>query len=584
MADTGIITRLFFRLLPVQIILVAVGSINSIIDGAIAGKFIGPAALSMIGLYYPMLKLMDTVNAVLVGGSQILCGQSLGRGELEKTRKIFSLDLIVTVAFSLLMTAAFLTVPGLIAKGLGADSTTADGLASYLRAMSFGIAGGMLASQLSVFLQLEQQEKRTYIGIGVMAALNISLNLLFVKVLDMGMFGLGLSTSISNWVFCIIQLSYYFTKKAAIRFELHGIEPGYLKEMLRIGIPGAVVQLCLTIRGVAMNKIILSFAGSDALAAYSAVGTFGCAYFAVTAGVASATRLLVSVYYGEEDRAGLLMIMKTALFKGVGLVAGVAAVSIALAGVFTGIFCTDSSSEVYSLTLQYFRMFPLSMPLSCVFVIFSNYYQCTDRMKIVNFSSVLDGVVGIVVTSLVLAPVLGAFGIWLSQIIAGFFPAAAILIYTVIVNRRLPRSIEDMLVLRSGFGVPEEDRMDISVRSEDDVLETSEAVIGFCTGHGLDYKRSYYSGLCIEEMAGNIVRHGFVRGRRNSVDIRVVLKDDRMLIRFKDTCKPFDPKEYAGLFTPEDKTHNIGIRMISRISTEMDYNYILGLNVLSISL
>ena len=53
----------------------------------------------------------------------------------------------------------------------------------------------------------------------------------------------------------------------------------------------------------------------------------------------------MSVYYVEEDRAGLLMIMKTALFKGVGLVAGVAAVSIALAGVFTGISCGDLRAE-----------------------------------------------------------------------------------------------------------------------------------------------------------------------------------------------------------------------------------------------
>lgn len=349
-------------------------------------------------------------------------------------------------------------MPTLIAKGLGADSETLDGLVAYLRAMSFGITGAMLASQLSVFLQLEQQEKRTYIGIAVMAVLNVSLNILFVKVLDMGMFGLGLSTSISSWVFCIIQATYYFTDKAAIRFSVRSIDFSYLKEMLRIGIPGAVVQLCLTIRGVAMNKLILHFAGTDALAAYSAVGTFGCAYFAVTAGVASATRLLVSVYSGEEDRAGLLMIMKTALFKGVGLVAGVAAVSIVLANVFTGIFCPDKSAEVYTLTLQYFRIFPLSMPLSCLFVIFANYYQCTDRMKIVNIASVLDGCVGIVVMSLILAPIAGALGIWIAQVAAGFFPLAAILIYTVIVGRRFPKSIEEMAGTSSATALSRERR------------------------------------------------------------------------------------------------------------------------------
>ncbi|MBR1663853.1 MAG: ATP-binding protein [Ruminococcus sp.] len=582
MHNSGIITRLFFRLLPVQIILVAIGSVNSIIDGAVAGKFIGPAALSVIGLYFPMLKLADTVNAVLVGGSQILCGKYLGRGELDKTRKVFSLDLFVTVCFSLVIVAAFLTVPGLIAKGLGADSKTLDGLTDYLKSMSFGVTGTMLASQLSVFLQLEQKEKLTYIGIAAMAVSNISLNLIFVKVLDMGMLGLGLSTSISSWLFCIIQASYYFTDKAAIRFERKSIDFSYFKEMIRIGMPGAVVQLCQTIRGMALNKIILAFAGTTALAAYSAVGTFGCAYFAVTAGVASATRLLVSVYVGEEDRAGLLMIMKTSIYKGIGLVSGVAFISILLAPLFTAIFCPDKGSEVYGLTLQYFRLFPFSMPLSCLFVIFSNYYQCIDRMKIVHVTSVLDGVVGITLMSLILAPFMGALGIWLSQIFAGFFPVGAILIYTCMVNKRFPTSIESLLVMRDDFGVPKEDRMDLTIRNEEEVLDTSKAVITFCKQHGIDHRRSFYSGLCIEEMAGNIVRHGFIAGRKNSMDIRVVMKNDSMLIRFKDTCKPFDPKEFSQMFTPEDKTHNIGIRMISRISTDMEYHYVLGLNVLSI--
>ena len=308
MADSKIITRLFFRLLPVQIILVAIGSINSIIDGMIAGKLIGAVALSVIGLYMPMLKLTDTVNAVIVGGSQIMCGQFLGKGELNKTSKVFSLDIVVTVIFSLLVSLLTLVIPAPIGKVLGANSETLSGITEYLRAMSFGITGTMLASQLSVFLQLEQQEKRTYIGIGAMAVSNIALNVLFVKALGMGIFGLGLSTSISSWLFCIIQATYYFTGKAAIRFSLKGLDFSYLKEMIRIGIPGAVVQLCLTVRGLALNTMIVRFAGNNALSAFSAVGTFGSVYYAATAGVASATRLLVSVYYGEEDRAGLVLI------------------------------------------------------------------------------------------------------------------------------------------------------------------------------------------------------------------------------------------------------------------------------------
>ena len=82
------------------------------------------------------------------------------------------------------------------------------------------------------------------------------------------------------------------------------------------------------------------------------------------------------------------------------------------------------------------------------------------------------------------------------------------------------------------------------------------------------------------------MQHGFKdkNGRtKNSIDICVVYKDRGILIRLKDNCKPFNPKERESIFIPgEDVTSNIGIRMIERISKHMEYQFVLGLNVLSV--
>jgi hypothetical protein len=48
---SDMITNLFFRLLPVQILLLAIGSINSVIDGVMASNFIGADAMTVTGLY-----------------------------------------------------------------------------------------------------------------------------------------------------------------------------------------------------------------------------------------------------------------------------------------------------------------------------------------------------------------------------------------------------------------------------------------------------------------------------------------------------------------------------------------------------
>lgn len=84
MKNTDIISKTFFKLLPIQIIMVAVSSINSIIDGVVATNMLSPLALSACGLFFPMIKLMDTINVTLLGGSQILCGQFIGRRRAPK--------------------------------------------------------------------------------------------------------------------------------------------------------------------------------------------------------------------------------------------------------------------------------------------------------------------------------------------------------------------------------------------------------------------------------------------------------------------------------------------------------------------
>lgn len=583
-SDPRMIERLFFRLMPVQILLVAIGSINSVIDGAMASSFIGPEAMTVTGLYMPLLKIFETVNTVLLIGSQILCGQFLGKNQVDRTRNVFSIDILTVVGFSVISTAACLIFPGGVAGALGADAATREGLAAYVAGMAPGILPMMLCAQLSAFLQLEQKQKRTYIGIFVMMAVNAALDYLFIVVLKRGLFGLGLATTVSYWAFFILLGSYYFGSKAVIKFSFKGMKAADLGRIISVGFPGAIVTLCLSLRGFAINAILLRYSGRDGVAALSALNTFGGLLYAVTAGVASTTRLLVSVYQGEEDRVGIVQIMKTALFRGVPLVAAVAAAVCALAVPLTLVFFRDQSSEVFRLTKLLFRIYPLCMPLSAICVIFINYFQSTSRMGIVNVLSIMDGAAGVCLSSLILAPLLGAPGVWIAHVINGVLTTLAILIYAAVKNKGFPRSFEELIVLPADFGVPPDQSLAVTIRLAEEVTETSGRVIEFCRGLGMDERSSFHAGLCLEEIAANVCEHGFKDGKKHSVEVRVVKKNEGMLLRVKDDCLAFDPKEAAEMMDPKDLTHNIGLRIVSGYAKNMYYNSALGLNVLSIEL
>ncbi len=143
----------FFKLLPVQIILVAVGSLNSIIDGAVAGNLIGPKALTAIGLFWPVIMCMNMVTAVLSGGTSILCGQFMGKNQIDRSKSVFTLDILMVCAVSVLLTLAALLVPGGMSFCLGAREEITGMLSDYLKGYAFGFLPILLSSQLSTFLQ-----------------------------------------------------------------------------------------------------------------------------------------------------------------------------------------------------------------------------------------------------------------------------------------------------------------------------------------------------------------------------------------------------------------------------------------------
>ena len=140
-----------------------------------------------------------------------------------------------------------------------------------------------------------------------------------------------------------------------------------------------------------------------------------------------------------------------------------------------------------------------------------------------------------------------------------------------------------MLVIPEGFGAGEKDRIDISVRKIDEVVDVSRQVIAFCAERGIDERRSNFAGLAMEEMAGNVVDHGFTKDKKeHSIDIRVTHRKDDVILRLRDNCIPFNPSEAAALMAPADGMKNVGIRIVYSLTTEIKYQNLLGTNVLTI--
>ncbi len=583
-ANATMITKVFLRLLPIQILLAAVGAVNGIVNSLFASNYVGTAAMSAVGQYAPIMQFVGAVSLMIVGGSQILCGKYMGKNQVSRTQSIFSLAIMITVLFS--MAVIILLVVGSLTdatKIMTKDDETRRILNQYILGQAIGILPSMLGQQMAAFLSLENQNFRTTLASLIFIAVNVVLNFLFVALLRWEAFGLALASSLGLWVFLFVQLQYYFSGKSLLKFKMRTVQARDAGEIIKIGFPGAISNGYQTLRRLIVNSLILTFVGGMGMSAFAAMDSFVGIFWAIPSGILAVSRMLMSVSIGEEDRRTLVDIMKTALYKMIWIMIICSALLIIFAVPITRMYYRDPSEPVYRMTIWSFRLLPICMPLSIIMMHFACYGQISGKQILVHILSALDGVICVAGFSAILVPLIGLNGVYIANIGNGLVCVIVIILYSVIKRKKFPRNMEEAMVIPDDFGVSEDERMDLTVKDMSQVVSISRQVQAFCEQRGIDARRCYLAGLFMEEMAGNVVDHGFTKDKKNhTVDIRVVHKEDTVILRIKDDCKPFDPAERAGIVDPEDITKNIGIRMVYSIADDISYQNILGLNVLTI--
>lgn len=118
---------------------------------------------------------------------------------------------------------------------------------------------------------------------------------------------------------------------------------------------------------------------------------------------------------------------------------------------------------------------------------------------------VVDGFFGVVCFSFLLIPALKMNSLYCANVLNGVLCVTIIIAFAVKDIKHFPRNMEDM-----------------SVREAGEVSAVSYQVEEFCLSRGVDRRRAMLSGLAMEDMAGNIVTHGFSSDNKNhSADIRV---------------------------------------------------------------
>ncbi|MBR3266010.1 MAG: ATP-binding protein [Erysipelotrichaceae bacterium] len=575
------ILELYFHLLPVQIFLCIANSLSSLINGLVTGNLLSATAMIALGLVTPLNNLIASIATIVSAGSGILCGKYMGTGEADKVNKVYSNALIVSTVCGVVVGAACFIFAVPIASLLGAHPEALADTATYIRGIALGIVPLLLIPSLMTFLQMCNRSSFSLFSTILLAIFNTILGLVAVKMMNGGIFGIGIATSLSRWLTVLVMFIYIRTQKNLVRFNPKGYETAIVKRMITLGSPAALAGALYSIRNVFINNYAFTTAGATAVNSLAILGAAGGFYDSFNVGVLNTTTMLASVFIGERDSRSLKDLIIVAVFVGECLGALKLLVTYGFGDRIAMLF--GAKDDVLPMATELLIFYAWSTPPNIITVILMAVYQSLGRVRFCNLLYPVNCIIVPLICCAVLAPVVGIRAIWSLYYLAEIVTLLCFYINACIRKKGLAKNMDDILYLDSDFDTA--NKYSISIDKIAEVISVSKQIQGFCLENGIDKKRSMLSGLCMEEMAANIVEHGFNMDKKeHTIDVFACVENDEVFLRLRDNCVPFDPHSQLQIYSEDDPAKNIGIKMVSKIAKEMNYQTTFGMNVLMIRL
>lgn len=568
------IKKMFRETYLTMIISYLAATIGIVIDGVVIGNFLGIEYTAAYGLAGPVLVFILAITGIFSNGCQNLCAVEMGRGDLKKANRLFSLTVILALICCAILILLINIFVNPLCSLLGAENGTSiySYLKDYLIGFSFSIPAIAIGFLLIYIRQLEGDKMTVVAATVIMTVVDAIGDISNVFIFKGGMFGMAIATTVSYYSALIFAVIAIIKKGSSYHVDLKNIDWKLAPSIIATGGTNAIEQVFQSLRVMAYNNILVIIAGSAtlgsmAIASYSVRSSIDNIFSSVDQGIAVAMLMLTGLLFGEEDRHSLKELIKTSVKTMIILTMFVWLVVFILAPFLVDMFLNDPAAKV--LAIRCVRIYSFSIPLYGITCMIKRYLQGIHRLGMSNLISACEMIPFSIGSAYVLGKLFGIEGVFVSFSVAEILSILLMFIAATVKKKRIPNKIEDYMMLNNDFGATDSDVFEATLYDMDGVIKASQDISDFCINHG-NKKGAMKYALCVEEMAGNIIKHGF-DGKKHCIEIRMMKKNDGFILRIRDDCKAFNPKEWYQLVKSEDKASHIGIKMVFEMAESIEY-------------
>ena len=554
--------------------------VGSVVDSLFAGRFVGTEGLASVAFFAPVQVFVWLLINIIANGGNVVIGRIIGRGEFDSANRIFSFCCVFLFVFGLVIAAACMIFTNQLCLLLGARGDSVSLSMEYMRGYAIGIPFMMPLGFLTSMMVYSRNQKVISVIAAVLFVISDSvLNFVFIKVLNMGMFGLGLATSFSNLIVAVLLIFQHLLGRSVLAFNFRKIPFSFIGEILRVGIPAASIELYIVIRVFAYNKLLFLNGGGVAVCAYGVTCVIEGFMNAVSNGISGTVMSVGSIIIGEQDSSALKTYSSILYKYGCSIMLFFSVLLFFIAP-FVCVPFVKSDEVALQFSIEAVRFLSASYLFSLIFNINMRFYQVQERNAFVSVIYVFSNLVFPVGSALVLTHFVSVRGVWISLVLTAALSLLLIYVCAAFMTKKPFLRIMDLLSLGKPVIENSDEQISLTVSSQSEVLNLVGYILDFGKNNGMSEKVAMYTAMAIEELAGNIVQHGFnADNKKHSIDIKITRHADSIFATVKDDCMPFNPKQFYELYDKSDPAKNVGLRIVFGFCKEVQYKSMFGLNV-----
>ena len=297
-----------------SIIMMVFTSIYGVVDGFFVSNYVGKTSFAAVNFIMPFLMILGAVGFMFGTGGSALIAKTMGEGNSDKAKRLFSLFVYVSAACGVIIAVLGIIFIRPIAAFLGAEGSMLDNCVIYGRIILVALPAYMLQYEFQSFFVTAEKPQLGLVVTIMAGVTNMVLDALLVAVFPFGLEGAAAATAISQCVGGIVPLIYFCRPNSSLlRLTKTGFDGKALRKACTNGSSELMSNISMSVVSMLYNVQLIKYAGEDGIAAYGVLMYVNMIFLAAFIGYSVGTAPVIGYHYGAGNHIELKSLLKKSI-------------------------------------------------------------------------------------------------------------------------------------------------------------------------------------------------------------------------------------------------------------------------------